>query len=197
MPTGPGEGRDDDIRPLVARAAAGCADSFAAVIARHQVPVVHFVRQMLGGGSPDVDDVVQEVFLRAHRGVAGYDDRWAFSTWLFTIARRCCLNHVRAERRRRLRDAAAVRPVASVAGDDPQASAMAVEAGASLWAVARQVLTERQFTAVWLRYVEDLGVEEVAAVLECPVGTAKTLLFRARVRLASVMDGHAAVGERR
>lgn len=194
MPSRPGERRDHDIRPLVARAAAGCVDSFAVILARHQVPVVHFVRQMLGSGSPDVDDVVQEVFLRAHRGLQGYDDRWAFSTWLFTIARRCCLNHVRAERRRRRRDAAAVRRVAAVAGDDPAASAIAVEAGASLWAAARMVLTERQFAAVWLRYVEDLGVEEVAAVLECPAGTAKTLLFRARVRLASVMDGATAVG---
>lgn len=181
------ERRDDD-GPLVRRAAEGCVDSFAALLDRHQVPVAHFVRQTLGGGGADVDDVVQEVFLRAHRRLADYDDRWAFSTWLFTIARRCCLNHVRSERRRRRRDTAVVRPETTAADGDPQAVAMASEDGASLWAAARVVLTERQFTAIWLRYVEDLAVEDVAAVIGCPPGTAKTLLFRARVRLASILD---------
>jgi len=178
---------DADPGPLIERAADGCLDSFAELMARHQVPVVHFVRQLLGGRSADVDDVVQDVFLRVHRGLPGYDRRWAFSTWLFTIARRCCLNHARSERRRRRRDAAAVR-LSAATTVDPQAAAIAVESGASLWARAREVLTERQFTAVWLHYVENLAVDEVARVLECPAGTVKTLLFRARRRLASVAD---------
>lgn len=178
--------RRDDDGPLVRRAAEGCVDSFAALLARHQVPVAHFVRQMLGGCGADIDDVVQEVFLRAHRRLADYDDRWAFSTWLFTIARRCCLNHIRSERRRRQRDAAVARPEWLATEGDPQAAVIASEADASLWDAARAVLTERQFTAIWLRYVEDLSVDEVAAVIGCPVGTAKALLFRARVRLASV-----------
>lgn len=180
-------GRRDDDGPIVRRAAGGCVDSFAVLLARHQVPVAHFVRQALGGSSPDVDDVVQEVFLRAHSRLGDYDDRWAFSTWLFTIARRCCLNHARTERRRRRRDTAVARRDATAGDGDPQDAVIAVEAGASLWAAARLVLTERQFSATWLRYVEGLDVEEIAAVLECPSGTAKTLLFRARVRLASVL----------
>jgi RNA polymerase sigma-70 factor (ECF subfamily) len=179
--------RRDDDGPIARRAADGCADSFAVLLTRHQVPVTHFVRQLLGAGNPDVDDVVQDAFLRAHSRLHDYDDRFAFSTWLFTIARRCCLNHARTERRRRRRDSAAVRPEATTPDSDPQALTMAVESGASLWAAARIVLTERQLSAVWLRYVEDLTVEDVAAVLECPVGTAKTLLFRARIRLASVL----------
>jgi RNA polymerase sigma-70 factor, ECF subfamily len=182
------EASPDDDRPLVRRAQRGCVDSFAALMARHQVAVAHYVRQLLGGGSPDVDDMVQEAFLRAHGSLAAYDDQWAFSTWLFTIARRCCLNHARAERRRRRRDTSVARPEATAATGDPLAAVIAVETGVSLWAAARVVLTERQFSALWLRYVEELAVEEVAVVLECPVGTAKTLLFRARVRLASVVD---------
>lgn len=185
--------RHDDDGPLVRRAAGGCIDSFAGLLARHQVPVAHFVREVLGPRSPDVDDVVQEVFLRVHSRLADYDHRWAFSTWLFTIARRCCLNHARTERRRRRRDVTAVRPESTSADRDPQAVAMVDDAATSLWSAARLVLTERQFSALWLRYAEDLPVEDVAAVLECPIGTAKTLLFRARIRLASVVpDGRAA-----
>ncbi|MFM7205152.1 MAG: RNA polymerase sigma factor [Planctomycetaceae bacterium] len=189
--------RRDDDGPLVRRAVDGCVDSFAALLARHQVPVAHFVRQTLGGCGADVDDVVQEVFLRVHSRLADYDHRWAFSTWLFTIARRCCLNHARTERRRRRRDVTAVRPEATSADRDPQAVALVEDAATSLWSAARLVLTERQFSALWLRYAEDLPVEEVAAVLECPVGTAKTLLFRARIRLASVVPaGWTAEGAR-
>lgn len=173
-------------RVLARRAVGGCIDSFASLVFRHQVGVAHYARQVLGSDA-DVDDVVQEVFLRAHGRLAEYDSRWAFSTWLFTIARRCCLNHARSERRRRRRDTAAVRPEQMPAEGDPLAVIMAVESGASLWAAARVVLTERQFTAIWLRYVEGLAVEEVAAVIGCPGGTAKTVLFRARVRLASVL----------
>jgi RNA polymerase sigma-70 factor (ECF subfamily) len=186
----PRPARHDNDGPLARRAAEGCIDSFAVLLARHQVPVTHFVRQTLGPGSPDVDDVVQDAFLRAHSRLHLYDDRWAFSTWLFTIVRRCCLNHVRADRRRRRRDSAAARPEVRAGDGDPQVLTMAGESGASLWAAARLVLTERQFAAVWLRYVEDLAVDEVAAVLECPVGTAKALLFRARVRLSSGLAAH-------
>ena len=65
--------RRDADGPLVRRAVDGCIDSFAALLARHQVPVAHFVRQTLGGCDADVDDVVQEVFLRAHRRLADYE----------------------------------------------------------------------------------------------------------------------------
>jgi RNA polymerase sigma-70 factor (ECF subfamily) len=171
-----------DDAQLARRAAAGSVDAFARLAARHQVGVIHYLRQLAGrGGRTDADDVAQEAFLRAWRAIDRYDPRWAFSTWLFTIARRTWLNHARAERRRRVRETATA-PQAFTAAD-PCQTALAVERATRLWERAAAELSERQFTALWLRYVEDQSVAEIAAVLEEPAATVKVILFRGRRRL--------------
>jgi RNA polymerase sigma-70 factor (ECF subfamily) len=166
---------------LARQAAAGCVESFTTLASRHQVPVVHYVRRLAGRGGVDADDVAQEAFLRAWRRIGDYDDRWAFSTWLFTIARRTWLNAVRATRRRRVRETAVA--TVSVGGREPWAAAVAAEEATRLWDVARAELKEREFTAVWLRYVEEKSMAEIAAVLGTPAATVKVILFRARRRL--------------
>jgi RNA polymerase sigma-70 factor (ECF subfamily) len=172
--------RDD--AELARRAAAGCVASFASLATRYQVRIVHYVQQVIGSRGGDADDVAQDAFVRAWRSIASYDDRWAFSTWLFTIARRGCLNHVRATRRRRRRETVAVGESATLA--DPCTAAVAVERAGRLWDVAAATLSERQFTVLWLRYVEAKSLAEIATVLATPESTVKVLLFRSRRRLA-------------
>jgi RNA polymerase sigma-70 factor (ECF subfamily) len=171
-----------DDAQLARLAATGSVDAFARLAARYQVGVVHYLRHLAGrGGHHDADDVAQDAFVRAWRAIDRYDSRWAFSTWLFTIARRTWLNHARSERRRRVREAAAA-PTAFTAADPCQA-ALAIERATRLWQQAAVELSERQFTALWLRYVEDQSVAEIAAVLEEPTATVKVILFRGRRRL--------------
>jgi len=167
---------------LARRAAAGCVESFATLARRHQVPVVHFLRRLAGRSGVDADDVAQEAFLRAWRRIGDYDPTWAFSTWLFTIARRTWLNAARATRRRRVRETVAATVQAD--GTGPAASLIADERAVRLWDVARAELKEREFTALWLRYAEDKTMAEIAAVLDRPTATIKVILFRARRRLA-------------
>ncbi len=166
---------------LARRAAAGCVESFTALARRHQSPVVHYVQRLAGRGGVDADDVSQEAFLRAWRRIGDYDARWAFSTWLFTIARRTWLNAARANRRRRVRETAVA--TVDAGGREPWAAAVAEEEATRLWDVARAELKEREFTAVWLRYVEEKSMAEIAAVLGTPAATVKVILFRARRRL--------------
>jgi RNA polymerase sigma-70 factor (ECF subfamily) len=167
---------------LAERAAAGCVESFGVLARRHQVAVLHYVRRLASRhGMDDADDIVQEAFLRAWRRIDRYDPRWAFSTWLFTIARRTWLNQTRASRRRRVREAAAVKPFAI--GIGPLATALAVERASRIWDVAAAELSEAEFTATWLRYVEDKQLAEIAVVLGKPAATVKVILFRARRRL--------------
>jgi RNA polymerase sigma factor (sigma-70 family) len=166
---------------LARRAAGGCLMSFSELARRYQVPVVHYVRHLAGRGGADADDVAQEAFLRAWQHIGDYAPQWAFSTWLFTIARRTWLNQVRAARRRRVRE----RAVAAVEADGVEAVAVAIasERTIRLWRVARAELSEREFTALWMRYAEDKPVAEIAVVLDKPVATVKVILFRARRRL--------------
>jgi RNA polymerase sigma-70 factor (ECF subfamily) len=166
---------------LARRAATGCVESFATLARRHQVPVVHYVRRLAGRGGVDADDVAQDAFMRAWRRISDYDPRWAFSTWLFTIARRTWLNAARTTRRRRMREAAVA--TVNAGGVEPVEAIMADEQAVRLWDVARAELKEREFTALWLRHVEDKTIAEIAAVLGRPEGTVKVILFRARRRL--------------
>ena len=166
---------------LARRAAGGCVASFSELARRYQVPVVHYVRHLAGRGGADADDVAQDAFLRAWRCIADYDPRFAFSTWLFTIARRTWLNQTRATRRRRVRESAVA--VAEAIAGGAVAAAIATERATRLWQVARAELSEREFTALWMRYVEDKPVAEIALVLDKPVATVKVILFRARRRL--------------
>lgn len=171
---------------LARRAGRGCVESFATLAQRHQVPVLHYVQQLTRRDGGDADDVTQEALVRAWRRIADYDPRWAFSTWLFTIARRTWLNQARATRRRRARESA-VAPGAA-GGVEPVAVAIAAERATRLWNVAAAELSEREFTAVWMRYVEDKAVGDIATVLAKPVATVKVILFRARRRLEPLVQ---------
>lgn len=172
---------DGDDATLARRAATGCVASFATLARRYQVPIVHYIRQLSSLSGVDADDVAQEAFLRAWRRIASYDPKWAFSTWLFTIARRTWLNHARATRRRRVRETAVAVGVAG--GDSPWAAAIATEQATRLWSVAAAELSEREFSAIWMRYVEEKPMTEIGLILERPVATVKVILFRARRRL--------------
>lgn len=179
-----------DDADLVAGAKAGCATSAAALASRHQVAVVDYVSRLLarrGGRRADAEDVAQESLVRALSRLDRHDPRWPFGTWLLAIARRRCLNHLRAERRRSNRETACAPAVTSAGRDDPQAVAATREESARLWEVAARELGERQFSALWLRTVEDLPVAEIARVLDRPPATVKVLLFRARRRLAACL----------
>jgi RNA polymerase sigma-70 factor (ECF subfamily) len=180
------DGSEADDAVLARRAADGCVDSFATLARRYQVPVVHYILRLTGRvGRDQADDVAQDTFLRAWRRIDQYDCRWAFSTWLFTIARRIWLNHARGSRRRRVRETAAA--VAGVSLVEPALGMLEEERAVRLWDVAAAELSEREFTAVWMRYVEEKSLAEVAAVLGRPVATTKVILFRARRRLAPLV----------
>jgi|688.fasta_scaffold39853_4 RNA polymerase sigma-70 factor (ECF subfamily) len=200
--------RDDDCLPLpeeaaddaalAVLAARGCTGSFAVLTARHHVAIVHYARRLLARrGGPragcDAEDVVQETFLRAWRELGRYDPRYTFSTWLFTIGRRACLNHLRGERRHADRLSRAARDretdhAASISGDETAGGA-----ANSLWGLAARTLSERQFTALWLRYVEEMPAAGIARVLASTTVGARLTLMRARRRLETEMRS-AAVG---
>ena len=172
-----------DDAELARRAGAGCVESFAELARRYQTRIVHYVRHVLGArGNGDADDVAQDAFVRAWQAIRSYEERWAFSTWLFTIARRTCLNHVRGVKRRRVREAVTA-PVFDGL-DDPCTTALAVERAVKLWDVAAHQLSERQVTALWLRYAESKSLPEIAAVVETSEANVKVILHRARRQLA-------------
>ncbi len=168
---------------LAIRAQAGCRESFAELVARFQVPLLHFLRQRTGGVH-DAEDLAQDVFVRAYRSLKRYEPKWRFSTWLYTIAHRLSLNA-----RRRWRPPIDRRglELAAAAGSAPDNALATVEESSRLWRIAAAVLTAEQLTSLWLFYVEELPLEEIARVLGRSPGAAKGLLFRGRRKLASTL----------
>src|SRR5436189_3338513 len=83
----------------VAKARAGDADAFGALVERHSRSIFRLAYRMTGN-EHDAEDVVQEAFLRAYRRLDQYDQRARFSSWLYRIAANCAFDLLRARRRR-------------------------------------------------------------------------------------------------
>ena len=169
---------------LALQAQAGCRASFAELVARFQVPLLHFLRQRTGC-LHDAEDLTQDVFVRAFRSLARYESKWRFSTWIYTIAHRLSLNA-----RRRWRPPIDGRGLDAVStADSPPDDALSMaEESNRLWRAAAGVLTAEQLTSLWLFYVEEMPLEEIARVLGRSAGAAKGLLFRGRRKLAEALD---------
>jgi RNA polymerase sigma-70 factor (ECF subfamily) len=186
--------RTDEER-LVARARSGDGEAFAVLVQRHRDRVWRMLGSWVRDPS-DREEVFQEVFLAAFRGVRRFRGDAKFSTWLLQIA----VNQGRSYLRRK-----AVRP-GSVeidgAADADRTLAGASEAATSpsrapapdvaaeraqlkerVWALVERLPEDWQ-GAVRLRYQEEMTQPEIAATLGVPLGTVKVHLHRARRRLA-------------
>ncbi|MEY2686359.1 MAG: hypothetical protein RL375_557, partial [Pseudomonadota bacterium] len=185
---------------LVIRAAQGDRTAFAELVRRHQRGLFGFLGRM-GIGQAQAQDLAQESFLRVWRHLGEFDPRRAaFSTWLYTIARRLALNWLdRAEH-------ALLVPSAGAEGDEPDladgAAAADVRAGGwggdplqqleqqreRAWLQAgmrRLPLTERSLLA--LAYVHDMSLAQIAQIEGVSEAAAKARLHRARGRLREVL----------
>jgi RNA polymerase sigma-70 factor (ECF subfamily) len=170
---------------LVERAATGGDNqAFAELVRRHQGKVRGLLLR-LTGSPPLADDLAQEVFLRAYRGLVGFEGRARFSTWLYRIAYNVFLNH-----RSRSKELAAL-PLgfdSQTAAPDGEMSANRLDMRRDL-AGAIAALPERYRAVVTLYYLEDVSYPEIADVLDLPLGTVKTHLHRAKKLLRQHLGG--------
>lgn len=162
---------------LARQAQAGSVSSFEELVYRYEARIYRFVANTCRDSS-DAQEVTQDAFVTAYRAMGSFDAGRSFATWLFTIARRKCIDHHRAARP----TSEAALPEATD-GNDPAELLAQREAEQGLWQLARRVLPQLQFEALWLKCAEDLSVAEVARVLRRTRTHVKVLLFRGRLRL--------------
>jgi RNA polymerase sigma-70 factor (ECF subfamily) len=131
-------------------------------------------------------DVAQEAFLKAYRAAPSFRGESAFYTWLYRIAINTAKNYLVAARRRPAAvavDFADTEQFESLTKqsdiDTPERLALTEEIGSAVEA-AIQELPEELRTAILLREIEGMSYEEIAATMECPVGTVRSRIFRAR-----------------
>lgn len=171
---------------LARSAQAGVMASFEELVWRYEGRVLRFLQQSCRNEA-DAADLTQETFVAAYVNLARFDPERSFATWLFTIARRKLIDHLRAKR------PADASPLPERADeDDPAVQLERRDEQEALWNVARSVLTPIQFEALWLRYVEDMSVAQIARVLGRLQPHVKVILFRARAALAGELESQSA-----
>ena len=173
----------DELTELLLAARDGDRIALAAVIRRTQPEVWRLCRHLV---DPDeADDVTQEVYLRAWRALPDWRAESGARTWLLAIARRTCVDVVRRrQRRRRLQVLAGPEQVPEPVEPGP--------AGAVELTELLEVLDPDQRAAFVLTQVIGLSYAEAARVCECPVGTIRSRVARARGALMAELRAAAA-----
>ena len=131
----------------------------------------------------DAEDALQDTLIAAYRYLHTYDPRWRFSTWLYRIAiRNAGKQHdpqvVDVNEMRDLRDEE----------NDPLDHCIAASESENLWVAARRLLSDEVFTAMWLRYAEDMSVNDISKSLDRSVSWTKVNLMRGRRSLESQLN---------
>src|SRR5437870_10113397 len=156
---------DLTIADLAARAGGGSIDAFEELAALFERRIYGFLCRHVGNAH-DAQDLTQETFVRAWRGMPRFDPTRNFATWLFVIARRAAANHFRT---RRIHDELSDEHAAEAPADSGQFE--------NLWHAAKK-LNPSQYEALWLRYGEGFSVAQTARVMGLTTIHIKVILHR-------------------
>jgi len=183
-PRANGQGTDE---ALLAGFLAGDETCFAGIVERYRRSLVRFARCYLGGAGHLAEDVAQDALIAVYRSAASFQGRSSFRTWLFSVARNACRHHLRRREREAHREDAGGDQVLEAmpdAGADPL-ERLEHQDVRRLIREALDALPPPLRTAVVLRDAEELSYEQIAEVLDVPMGTVRSRLHNARVRLAA------------
>lgn len=182
------EGVDEQ---LVARAQAGDMRAFELLVRKYQHKIVQLVSRLVGDG--DAPDVAQETFIRAWRALKGFQGNSAFYTWLYRIGINTAKNHLVSRSRRPadrdidISDAELYGHTEQLSdGDTPEAMALSEEIKEKVAETIAKLPPDLR-TAISLRELEGLSYEEIAEAMDCPIGTVRSRIFRAREAIDAVL----------
>ena len=172
---------------LIRRACRGDGDAAELLIRAHQDSVYAFILRL--SGRPHLaEDVVQEAFVRVLRNLDRFDERFRFSTWLFTIAKRLYVNAMQKHRPVYDTDAVALRGGTE---ESPSGQSQRAEQHGHVRDVldrALDALNQQQREIVLLFHQQSWPITEIALYLHMPEGTIKSHLHRARRRMRQVIS---------
>lgn len=170
---------------LVERVQQGDKTAFDLLVRKYQHKIVQLVTRYLRD-PVEALDVSQEAFIKAYRALPSFRGDSAFYTWLYRIAINTAKNHLVAQSRRPPSDDIDAQDAEQFAGDTglkeyatPEHMVLRDEIEQTIVA-AIEDLPEELRTAITLREFEGLSYEEIATAMDCPIGTVRSRIFRAR-----------------
>lgn len=164
---------------LAGKAKAGSRSCFEELMYRYNSRLFHFLKSKTETDE-EAEDLVQETFLKAYKNLKRFTSEWKFSTWIYTTANRLSISHHRARtaKKRTLRE----NPLSEGSQENVQKD-MELK---NIWHQAKKLRPE-QHKALWLRYGEEMSIEEIAKILKKNKITTRVLLHRARQNLAQYL----------
>lgn len=170
---------------LVARVQAGDKQAFNLLVLKYQHKLIKMICRYVADPA-EAQDVAQEAFIKAYRALPNFRGDSSFYTWIYRIGANTAKNHLVAQGRRPPgADIDAVDAEQYMAApllretDTPEGIAQRDEVESTVYA-AIDALPADLRTAITLREFDGLSYEEIATVMECPVGTVRSRIFRAR-----------------
>lgn len=170
---------------LVLRVQQGDKSAYDILVLRYQHKIVQLVNRYVKDHS-EAQDVAQEAFIKAYRALGSFRGESAFYTWLYRIAINTAKNYLVARARRSsdyqvdVQDAEAIENAPQLQGlDTPERQLLGDEIAETIQA-AIENLPEEMRLAIVLREFEGMSYEEIAEAMDCPVGTVRSRIFRAR-----------------
>jgi RNA polymerase sigma-70 factor (ECF subfamily) len=186
----------NQVSALLQRARAGDVEAFEQLIEPHVGRLYNYVARMVGDPF-DAEDLTQDAVLRAHRAIGSFRGGATFQTWLYRIATNIAVDALRRRGRRNAKVSSLDDPVQAEQGwiarevrdtqRDPQELAEAAELSESVQRAINQ-LSPKLRAVVVLFDLQGLTYDQIADTLSLPLGTVKSRLFNARVRLKELLE---------
>ena len=178
---------------LVARVRNGDKQAFNLLVSKYQYRIKNLIGRFVKD-PVEQEDIVQDAFIKAYRAIARFRGDSAFYTWLYRIAVNTAKNHLVATGRRPPTQDVDVYDVIQIRGPERLTEANTPEVilqNDQLVAVIRQAISglpEELRQAITLRELEGLSYEDIAEVMDCPIGTVRSRIFRAREAIQTAME---------
>jgi len=178
-------GSNDTDKLLVERVKRGEKAAFDALVLKYQQRVVNLVSRFVRNNA-DALDVTQEAFLKAYRALPNFRGDSAFYTWLYRIAVNTAKNYLAMQSRRSGELEQDIAEIEQIETSDalrdratPERLLLRDEIQATVIAAIEE-LPEDLRMAIMLREVDGMSYEDIAGVMDCPIGTVRSRIFRAR-----------------
>lgn len=183
---------------LVERVQRGDQQAFGLLVAKYQRKLGRLLSRMIRDPA-EVEDVTQEAFIKAYRALPNFRGDSAFYTWLYRIGINTAKNHLAAQGRRaptttevEVDDAEGFEEASLLRDMDTPERMLQTQQIARTVNAAMEALPEDLRTAITLREIEGLSYDEIAEVMNCPIGTVRSRIFRAReaisIKLKPLLD---------